>query len=412
MEPVRIRVATDAPYDVVVGADILRDVGTLVRDVSDARRVALVSDTRVAELFGVHVGASLVGAGFDVSELSVEPGEASKSWQVAGELLEAFANDGLGRRDLVVALGGGVIGDLAGFAAASYLRGVSFAQVPTTLLAQVDSSVGGKTGVDLRAGKNLAGAFKQPVVVVADVAAPTSLPAEEWASRVDLDASFTYGFDLQNRTLLFVPDGPYLVKGTPFTTKAFAIIFHSKELRSAAFGYFGHMWELYTFYAFIPFMLASYAAMHSGAMNISFWSFAIIAAGGIGCAGGGIISKRAGSARVAWVQLCCSGLLCVCSPLLFRLPAGVFLGVFIVWGIVVVGDSPQFSALIANYAPRELVGSALTIGNSIGFAITIVSIQAISSLSHVIAPEYIFTFLTIGPAAGLYWFRRLAFQAE
>ena len=182
MEPVRIRVATDAPYDVVVGADILRDVGTLVRDVSDARRVALVSDTRVAELFGVHVGASLVGAGFDVSELSVEPGEASKSWQVAGELLEAFANDGLGRKDLVVALGGGVIGDLAGFAAASYLRGVSFAQVPTTLLAQVDSSVGGKTGVDLRAGKNLAGAFKQPVVVVADVAAPTSLPAEEWAS--------------------------------------------------------------------------------------------------------------------------------------------------------------------------------------------------------------------------------------
>ena len=212
--------------------------------------------------------------------------------------------------------------------------------------------------------------------------------------------------------LLLVPDGPYLVKGTPFTTKAFAIIFHSKVLRSAAFGYFGHMWELYTFYAFIPFMLASYAAMHSGAMNISFWSFAIIAAGGIGCAGGGIISKRAGSARVAWVQLCCSGLLCVCSPLLFRLPAGVFLGVFIVWGIVVVGDSPQFSALIANYAPRELVGSALTIGNSIGFAITIVSIQAISSLSHVIAPEYIFTFLTIGPAAGLYWFRRLAFQAE
>jgi MFS family permease len=211
--------------------------------------------------------------------------------------------------------------------------------------------------------------------------------------------------------LLLVPDGPFLVKGTPFTTKAFATIFKSRELRAAAFGYFGHMWELYTFYAFIPFVLMTYAGWHPGiSLNISIWSFAIIAAGAIGCACGGMISNRIGSANVAWVQLCCSGLLCLCSPLLFQLPPVFFLGMLLVWGAVVVGDSPQFSALIARHAPRELVGSALTIGNCIGFAITIVSIQTISSLSHVVAPEYVFSFLTIGPVLGLLWFRRLAFQ--
>jgi hypothetical protein len=212
--------------------------------------------------------------------------------------------------------------------------------------------------------------------------------------------------------LLLVPDGPFLTKGTPFSAKAFATIFRSRELRAAAFGYFGHMWELYTFYAFIPFFLSAYAGRHSDfPMNISFWSFAIIAAGAAGCAVGGIISKRAGSANVAWVQLCCSGLLSLSSPLLFELPAEYFLGILLLWGVVVVGDSPQFSALIARHAPKELVGSALTVGNCIGFAITIVSIQAISSLSGVIAPEYIFSFLTIGPVLGLLWFRRLVFQA-
>ena len=114
--------------------------------------------------------------------LSVEPGEPSKSWEVAGQLLEAFADLGLDRRDAVVALGGGVIGDLAGFAAAIYLRGIDFVQVPTTLLAQVDSSVGGKTGVDLPAGKNLVGAFKQPRLVVADTETLSSLSDDEWAS--------------------------------------------------------------------------------------------------------------------------------------------------------------------------------------------------------------------------------------
>jgi predicted MFS family arabinose efflux permease len=208
--------------------------------------------------------------------------------------------------------------------------------------------------------------------------------------------------------LFFVPDGPYLSKGTPFDAKGLAIIFGSKGLRAAAFGYFGHMWELYTFYAFVPLVVAAYAATHPDVnINISFWSFVIIGAGSIGCAGGGIISKRAGSANVAWVSLLCSGLLCLFSSLLFQLPQEIFLGVMIVWGVAVVGDSPQFSALIARYAPKEFVGSALTIGNCIGFAITIVSIQFTSYLSRIIEPEYIFSFLTIGPLVGLMAFKPL-----
>ncbi len=207
---------------------------------------------------------------------------------------------------------------------------------------------------------------------------------------------------------LLVPDGSYLTKGTPFSRRALAMIFRSKELRAATFGYFGHMWELYTFYTFLPFVLSAYAAANlSGSLNISLWSFAIIAAGSIGCVGGGIISKRIGSAKVAWVQMLCSGLLCLCSPLLFQLPTEVFLGLLLLWGIVVVGDSPQFSALIASDAPKELVGSALTIGNCIGFAITIVSIQLTSYLSHLVASEFIFTLLMIGPVLGLVAFRPL-----
>ena len=202
--------------------------------------------------------------------------------------------------------------------------------------------------------------------------------------------------------LLFVTDGPYLVKGTPFSPKALAIIFSARELRAAALGYFGHMWELYTFYVLVPFALTAYAATHvGGELSISLWSFVIIAAGGIGCVVGGLISKRIGSVKVAWAQLLGSGLLCLCSPLLFHLSTALFLGLFIVWGIVVVGDSPQFSALIARHAPRELVGSALTIGNCIGFAVTIASIHLTSYLSHSVSPEYIFSVLTIGPALGL-----------
>jgi len=171
-----------AEYDVAIGSGILKEVGSRVAEVSGAKTVALVSDETVAQQYGTAVDVALAQAGFRVVALNVAPGETSKNWMLAGELCEQFASYGLSRTDLVVALGGGVVGDLAGFAAAVYLRGVDFVQVPTSLLAMVDSSVGGKTAVDLHAGKNLVGAFKQPLAVIADTAVLASLPTEEWLS--------------------------------------------------------------------------------------------------------------------------------------------------------------------------------------------------------------------------------------
>lgn len=172
----------DAPYEVLIGSGILPEAGSLAREVCDASRVALVTDETVADRYGSVVDIALAQAKYRTVSLTVPAGETSKNWALAGELLEELATAGLSRTDAIVALGGGVVGDLAGFAAAVYQRGISFIQVPTTLLAMVDSSVGGKTAVDLRAGKNLAGAFKQPAVVVADIDTLASLPEKEWAS--------------------------------------------------------------------------------------------------------------------------------------------------------------------------------------------------------------------------------------
>jgi len=179
----RVRVGIgEGGYEVVIGPGALDRCGELLAEVSSAQRIALITDAAVGELYGPKVSALLASAGFEVHALSFAPGETSKTWAVAGQLLEAMARDGVERGDVVVALGGGVVGDLAGFVAATYLRGIAFAQIPTTLLAQVDSSIGGKTGVDLEAGKNLAGAFKQPLVVISDTDVLSTLPEPEWRS--------------------------------------------------------------------------------------------------------------------------------------------------------------------------------------------------------------------------------------
>lgn len=182
--PDRIRVGSErGGYDVLVGRDVLGASGPLLRELSGARVAALVSDTNVGPLYGARARASLESGGLQVVPFEVAAGEASKDWASAGRLLEQMAAAGLRRGDtLVVALGGGVVGDLAGFCASVYMRGVPVAQVPTTLLAQVDSAIGGKTGVDLPQGKNLAGTFWPPVVVAADLDVLMSLPADEWAS--------------------------------------------------------------------------------------------------------------------------------------------------------------------------------------------------------------------------------------
>ncbi len=202
--------------------------------------------------------------------------------------------------------------------------------------------------------------------------------------------------------LLLVPDGPHLPMGSKFDPRALAKIFRSRAFRASAFGYFGHMWELYTLWAFLPVWILAYAENNATPLNIPLWSFLIIAVGFVGCAGGGVVSQKAGSARVAATQLLISGTCCVLSPLFFKAGLPLFMAFLVIWGISVIGDSPQFSALNAENAPREYVGSALTIVNSIGFLITVFSIQLISFVLPLIGPQYIFLLLLPGPLIGLW----------
>lgn len=165
---VHVKTRTRA-YDVHVTPGVLARTGELVRASAGGERAFVVSDTNVAPLYLDEVSHSLARAGYEIASFVFEAGEASKRAGTWAACLEAIAEAGLTRDDVVVALGGGVVGDLAGFAAASYMRGCAVAQVPTSLLAMVDSSVGGKTAVDLPQGKNLAGAFFQPRAVIADI---------------------------------------------------------------------------------------------------------------------------------------------------------------------------------------------------------------------------------------------------
>jgi predicted MFS family arabinose efflux permease len=207
---------------------------------------------------------------------------------------------------------------------------------------------------------------------------------------------------------LWVPDGPYLARGAKLKGNAIRAVFSSPKFRSSAFGYFGHMWELYTLWTFVPILLLRYGAQSGAAgTDLSLWSFFIIGAGGLGCAVGGLLSRRFGSARVAATQLLASGLCCLLLPFVFGLSLPVFLAFLLFWGIVVVGDSPQFSTLNAQTAPPEFVGSGLTIANAIGFAITIPSIEMVNFFSTFIPTEWIFPVLAIGPALGLIALRPL-----
>ncbi|MBX3575555.1 MAG: hypothetical protein KF694_24700 [Mesorhizobium sp.] len=170
------------------------------------------------------------------------------------------------------------------------------------------------------------------------------------------------------------------------------------------------MWELYAFYAFLPLLIA--ARLGGDGAMVSVWSFAAIASGFVGCTLGGYLSRHVGSARVAYVQLSASGLCCLVSPLAFLAPLPVFLAFLLFWGVVVAGDSPQFSTLNARFAPPRLIGSALTLANCIGFSITIVSIALLSWLVDTVGPQYVFLMLVPGPVVGLMGLRRLTRKAE
>ena len=180
-DPLRIHVAlSHAPYDVLVGDDVASRIGEFVRGTVSGKKAALLTDGNVAPLHAAPVRAALEASGIAVTELIVPAGEASKSMATADECCRAMIRGGLDRKSFLVALGGGVVGDLAGFVAAIYYRGIPFVQIPTTIVAQVDSSVGGKTGVNAPEGKNLIGAFHQPAAVLADTLLLGTLPAREF----------------------------------------------------------------------------------------------------------------------------------------------------------------------------------------------------------------------------------------
>ena len=170
---------TNRSYDVVIGSGILEQAGSLLRDTGLNRPIAVVTDERVEELYGQKLIASLASAGFSNSFHVVSGGEPSKSFATAEEVSESLARAGVDRSSLILALGGGVIGDLAGFVASIFARGIPYVQVPTTIMAQVDSSVGGKTAINLGAGKNLVGSFHQPALVIIDTGTLTTLGARE-----------------------------------------------------------------------------------------------------------------------------------------------------------------------------------------------------------------------------------------
>ena len=176
---VAVPVALATPYEVIVGEALLGHAGTLMRPLLAGPHVAVVSDQTVAARHLDPLCASLADAGLAVHRAIVPPGEASKSFTVLERLLDDLLAARIERSDTVIALGGGVVGDLAGFAASLLRRGVAVVQVPTTLLAQVDSAVGGKTGIDTRHGKNLVGSFHQPRLVIADIAVLDTLPGRE-----------------------------------------------------------------------------------------------------------------------------------------------------------------------------------------------------------------------------------------
>ncbi|TNE78738.1 MAG: MFS transporter [Bacteroidetes bacterium] len=199
-----------------------------------------------------------------------------------------------------------------------------------------------------------------------------------------------------------VPDGPYRKAGKGLQVSALKAVFRIPAFRKAAFGYFGHMWELYTFWALVPWMLRYHFSQTGIEWSISAWSFGIIAIGGLACVLGGYLAVRYGAAVIAHFALGISGVACLLSPwVLASTSSTLVLTFLLIWGMAVIADSPLFSSLVAQASPAEIRGSALTLVNSIGFSITILSIQLLFALLDKDFGLWPLLFLAIGPASGL-----------
>lgn len=204
--------------------------------------------------------------------------------------------------------------------------------------------------------------------------------------------------------LLALPEPVHSVRRAGLQFTALASLWRDRRVRASVLGYFGHMWELYTLWVLMPVLLATRLA---SATSVSWAAFVVLGAGAVGCVAGGLFAPRWGSARVAAVQLSTSGCCCLLAPWLLTAPLAVFLAWLLVWGITVVGDSPQFSALTAANAPREAVGSVLTLTNSIGFAISTLAIEVFVRLAQTTPLPALLPWLALGPVLGLLALRPL-----
>lgn len=193
----RVSVDVDPRYEIVIAPGAIADCGAMASHAVRRTEAAMIADSTTDALFGDAVAESFARAGVSLSRHKFHAGEDNKTLSTVSDLLESVAASGLSRSGMIVALGGGVVGDVAGFVASCYMRGVPFVQIPTTLLAMVDSSVGGKTGVDLAAGKNLCGAFHQPSLVVCDTDALRSLPDEQVKNGMGEVIKYAMGFDAE-----------------------------------------------------------------------------------------------------------------------------------------------------------------------------------------------------------------------
>ncbi|MEE0741601.1 MAG: 3-dehydroquinate synthase [Emergencia sp.] len=172
-------ITTNHAYDILIGSGLLKDIGALLKERIPSCRACVITDSTVNNIYSQVVMTSLMEHGYQTSKIVFPSGEHSKNFTTYANILEALADEGLTRSDIIVALGGGVVGDIAGFAASTYMRGIPYIQIPTTYLAAVDSAVGGKTGVNLLGGKNLAGSFWQPAMVLCDYKTFDSLSPEQ-----------------------------------------------------------------------------------------------------------------------------------------------------------------------------------------------------------------------------------------
>ncbi|MCH7398392.1 MFS transporter [Belliella sp. DSM 107340] len=203
--------------------------------------------------------------------------------------------------------------------------------------------------------------------------------------------------------VFLVPNGPLRKSSQEFNPSVFIKVFQIKKFKAAAFGYFGHMWELYAFWAFIPVILMNFQSNNPIQINVPFWSFLIIGIGGISCSLGGLVSNLIPPKRIAILALSISGICCLLSPFFIGQKSFVLLMSFLlIWGFAITADSPMFSTLVAQNAPEQSRGTSLTIVNCIGFGITILSIQLLNFAMLKISLSYLFLILSAGPLFGLY----------